>query len=64
MVELACKYGRYGDRRVAALLRPEGFAVNHQRVEWLWRRVGLKVRARKRALLVDGIPGHRPRPAR
>lgn len=47
MVELACEYGRYGYRWVAALLRAEGFAVNHKRVEWLWRREGLKVPARQ-----------------
>ena len=43
MVELACEFGRYGYRRVAGLLRAEGFAVNHKRVERLWRREGLKV---------------------
>jgi transposase InsO family protein len=48
MVELATRYGRYGYRRVAALLRTEGFAVNHKRVERLWRREGLKVPARQR----------------
>ena len=33
MVELATQYGRYGYRRVAALLRAKGgFAVNHKRV--------------------------------
>lgn len=48
MVELATQYGRYGYRRVAALLRAEGFAVNHKRVERLWRREGLKVPARQR----------------
>jgi putative transposase len=47
MVELACEYGRYGYRRVAALLRAEGFAVNHKRVERLWRREGLKVPKRQ-----------------
>jgi transposase InsO family protein len=47
MVELACQYGRCGYRRVAALLRAEGFAVNHKRVERLWRREGLKVPARQ-----------------
>ena len=41
-IELAVEYGRYGCRRVAALLRSEGFAVNHKRVERLWRREGLK----------------------
>jgi len=43
MVELACEYGRYGYRRVTALLRAEGFSANHKRVERLWRREGLKV---------------------
>ena len=47
MVGLATKYGRYGYRRVAALLRSEGFAVNHKRVERLWRREGLKVPQRQ-----------------
>jgi putative transposase len=43
MVELARQYGRYGYRRITALLRREGFVVNHKRVERLWRREGLKV---------------------
>jgi len=43
MVDLASEYGRYGYRRVTALLRAEGFAVNHKRVERLWRLEGLKV---------------------
>jgi transposase InsO family protein len=47
MVELAAEYGRYGYRRVAALLRSEGFAVNHKRVQRLWRREGLKVPSRQ-----------------
>lgn len=47
MVALATEYGRYGYRRVAALLRAEGFAVNHKRVERLWRREGLKVPQRQ-----------------
>jgi len=58
MVELATQYGRYGYRRVAALLRAEGFAVNHKRVERLWRREGLRVPAkqpkRRRLWLNDG----------
>jgi transposase InsO family protein len=58
MVELATEYGRYGYRRVTALLRAEGFAVNHKRVERLWRREGLKVPARqpkrRRLWLADG----------
>jgi putative transposase len=58
LVELATQYGRYGYRRVTALLRAEGFAVNHKRVERLWRREGLKVPAkqpkRRRLWLNDG----------
>jgi transposase InsO family protein len=49
MVELATRYGRYGYRRVAALLRSAGWRVNHERVERLWRREGLKVPARQPA---------------
>jgi len=68
MVELAAQYGRYGYRRVTALLRAEGFRVNHKRVERLWRREGLKVPAkqpsRRRLWLNDGScvrlrPAHR-----
>jgi len=43
MVELARQYGRYGYRRITAMLRIEGWRVNHKRVERLWRREGLKV---------------------
>jgi len=43
MVELASAYGRYGYRRITAMLRIEGWHVNHKRVERLWRREGLKV---------------------
>ena len=58
MVDLASEYGRYGYRRVTAMLRGEGFKVNHKRVERLWRREGLKVPARqpkrRRLWLNDG----------
>ncbi len=43
MVELATRYGRYGYRRVTALLRAEGWPVNHKCIERLWRQEGLKV---------------------
>ena len=43
IVELACKYGRYGYRRITALLQREGWHVNHKRVERIWRKEGLKV---------------------
>ena len=43
IVELATRYGRYGYRRIAALLRDAGWNVNRKRVERIWRREGLKV---------------------
>ena len=43
MIEFASEYGRYGYRRIAALLRHDGWKVNHKRIERLWRREGLKV---------------------
>jgi transposase InsO family protein len=47
MTELATEYGRYGYRRITALLRREGWRVNHKRIERLWRREGLKVPQRQ-----------------
>ena len=41
--ELASQYGRYGYRRITALLQAEGWQVNHKRVERIWRQEGLKV---------------------
>jgi transposase InsO family protein len=43
IVRLATQYGRYGYRRITALLRNDGWRINHKRVERLWRREGLKV---------------------
>ena len=43
MIALARQYGRYGYRRIAALLRDAGWQVNDKRVERLWRLEGLKV---------------------
>ena len=43
MIELTRQYGRYGYRRIAALLRDAGWQVNDKRVERLWKREGLKV---------------------
>ncbi len=40
VVGLAGQYGRYGYRRVTALLRAEGWQVNHKRVERIWRARG------------------------
>ena len=58
MIALARQYGRYGYRRIAALLRDAGWRVNDKRVERLWRREGLKVPTKQpkkgRLLLNDG----------
>jgi transposase InsO family protein len=44
ITELATKYGRYGYRRITAMLNNEkGWQVNHKRVERIWRKEGLKV---------------------
>ena len=58
IVDLATQYGRYGYRRITALLHAEGWACNHKRVERIWRAEGLKVPARQpkrgRLWLADG----------
>jgi putative transposase len=43
IIDLASQYGRYGYRRITALLRNEGWQVNHKRVWRIWRQAGLKV---------------------
>lgn len=58
IARLALKYGRYGYKRITALLRTEGWHVNHKRVERIWREEGLKVpqkqKKRGRLYLNDG----------
>ena len=58
IVWMASEYGRYGYRRITALLRAVGWWVNHKRVERIWRQEGLKVPAkqpkRRRLWLGDG----------
>lgn len=43
LIRLAKQYGRYGYRKVAELLRMEGWRVNHKKVERLWREEGLQL---------------------
>lgn len=43
LVALAAVYGLYGTRSTTAILRNEGCRLNHERVERIWRRDGLKV---------------------
>ncbi|GAC1401198.1 MAG: hypothetical protein NVSMB52_15010 [Chloroflexota bacterium] len=58
IVALAREYGRYGYRRITALLQQEGWRVNHKRVERIWRQEGLTVPQkqpkRARLWLADG----------
>ena len=58
IVALATRFGRYGYRRITALLAREGWHVNHKRVERLWRQEGLRVPAKQpkrgRLWLADG----------
>ena len=43
IIDLASQYGRYGYRRITALLRRDGWHVNHKRVWRIWQREGLRV---------------------
>jgi putative transposase len=58
IIKLASKYGCYGYRRITALLRADGWHVNHKRVERIWREEGLKVprkqKKRSRLYFNDG----------
>jgi putative transposase len=47
IVKLATRYGRYGYRRITALLRQVGWTVNAKRVARIWRQEGLKVPKRQ-----------------
>ena len=46
IISLVSEYGRYGYRRITAMLRADDWRVNHKRAERIWRQEGLKVPAR------------------
>ena len=48
IVALAAEYGRYGCRRITALLQASGWQVGRDRVQRIWRREGLKVPKKQR----------------
>ena len=48
IIALAANYGRYGYRRITALLRRAGWQVGKDRVQRIWRREGLKVPQKQR----------------
>ena len=58
VVALASEYGRYGYKKIAAMLQRSGWQAGRDRVERIWRREGLKVpqkqRPRRRLWLNDG----------
>ena len=43
IIALAERYGRFGYRRITALLKIDGWQVNHKRVQRIWREEGLRV---------------------
>ena len=48
IVQLASQYGRYGYRRITAVLQRAGWNVGRDRVQQIWRREGLKVPAKQK----------------
>jgi len=58
VIALASQHGRYGYKKIAALLQIAGWKVSRDRVEQIWRREALKVpkkqRPRRRLWLNDG----------
>ena len=48
ILALASEYGRYGYRRITALLQQAGWPVGKDRVQRIWRREGLKVPAQQK----------------
>jgi putative transposase len=65
IIGLATKYGRYGYRRITALLKQAGWRVNSKRVERIWRQEGLKAPIRqpkRRRLWLEGGSCIRLRP--
>jgi transposase InsO family protein len=48
VIALASQYGRYGYRRITALLKQAGWCVGKDRVQRIWRREGLQVPAKQK----------------
>ena len=71
IIALATQYGRYGYRRITALLQAAGWVVNRKRVERLWRRPSAgscrpSLRARIDGATIDGlkVPAKQPKRGR
>jgi transposase InsO family protein len=48
IIAMASEYGRYGNRKITALLQEAGWQVGKDRVQRIWRREGLKVPQKQR----------------
>lgn len=46
--DFAQRYPQHGYRHITALMRREGYQVNHKRIERIWRQEGLQLPRRKR----------------
>lgn len=55
MLQLVRRRPRFGYRRIAALLRADGFRASESRVLRLWRKEGLKVPQKKRKRRTLGV---------
>lgn len=62
--QLAAEHPRYGYRRITALLRREGWQVNHKRVHRIWREEHLKPLAHKKKLRVENLKEKSAQPIR
>jgi transposase InsO family protein len=62
--ELAEQRPRFGSPRLHALLRREGYVVNHKRTERIYREEGLTLKRRRRRRLVRRGSGPRDGPRR
>ena len=54
MLQLVREHPRFGYRRIAALLRREGWTINNKRAWRLWKKEGLKVPQKKRRKRASG----------
>jgi hypothetical protein len=54
IVALAAESGRYGDLRIPAMLRTQGWRVNAKRAQRIGRRAGLNVPKSSRSAAVPG----------
>ena len=42
IIQVTSRFGRYGYRRIIALLQNAGWCIHHKPVECIWKQEGLK----------------------